>query len=108
MRCGPPGKTTARKEDAESLFDAFDNVTSNDWSMPHSRPRLWASTLRREARTTLNGAVANFRRRAVTTQSSSSDARCGSAFSGSLEHPADDHRIRVRLPVGKHRALAFP
>ena len=55
-----------------------------------------------------NGAVANFRRRAVTTQSSSSDARCGSAFSGSLEHPADDHRIRVRLPVGKHRALAFP
>ena len=41
MRCGPPGKTTARKEDAESLFDAFDNVTSNDWSMPHSRPRLW-------------------------------------------------------------------
>lgn len=54
MRCGPPGKTTARKEDAESLFDAFDNVTSNDWSMPHSRPRLWASTLRREARTTLN------------------------------------------------------
>ena len=54
------------------------------------------------------GAVANFRRRAVTTQSSSSDARYGSAFSGSLEHPADDHRIRVRLPVGKHRALAFP
>ena len=56
----------------------------------------------------LQGAVANFRRRAVTTQSSSSDARCGSAFSGSLEHPADDHRIRVRLLVGKHRALAFP
>ena len=56
----------------------------------------------------LIGAVANFRRRAVTTQSSSSDAGCGSAFSGSLEHPADDHRIRVRLPVGKHRALAFP
>ena len=56
----------------------------------------------------IKGAVANFRRRAVTTQSSSSDARCGSAFSGSLEHPADDHRIRVRLPVGKHRALAFP
>ena len=56
----------------------------------------------------LSGAVANFRRRAVTTQSSSSDARCGSAFSGSLEHPADDHRIRVRLPVGKHRALTFP
>lgn len=26
----------------------------------------------------------------MTTQSSSSDARCGSAFSGSLEHPADD------------------
>ncbi|AKE38057.1 ResB-like family [Corynebacterium camporealensis] len=54
------------------------------------------------------GAVANFRRRAVTTQFSSSDARCGSAFSGSLEHPADDHRVRVRVPVGKHRALAFP
>ena len=56
----------------------------------------------------IDGAVANFRRRAVTTQSSSSDAGCGSAFSGSLEHPADDHRIRVRLLVGKHRALAFP
>mgnify|MGYP001506553022 CR=1 FL=1 len=56
----------------------------------------------------LEGAVANFRRRAVTTQSSSSDARCGSAFSGSLEHPADDHRVWVRVPVGKHRALAFP
>ncbi|EEI16412.1 hypothetical protein HMPREF0298_1763 [Corynebacterium lipophiloflavum DSM 44291] len=54
------------------------------------------------------GAVANFRWRAVATQSLSSDARCGSAFSGSLEHPADDHRIRVRLPVGKHRALPFP
>ncbi|TVS23029.1 hypothetical protein EKI51_04520 [Corynebacterium sanguinis] len=25
-----------------------------------------------------------------------------------LEYPADDHRVWVRLPVGKHRALAFP
>ena len=25
-----------------------------------------------------------------------------------LEYPADDHRVWVRVPVGKHRALAFP
>ena len=25
-----------------------------------------------------------------------------------LEDPVDDHRVRVRLPVGKHRALPFP
>ena len=25
-----------------------------------------------------------------------------------LEYPADDHRVRVRLPVSKHRPLAFP
>ena len=36
------------------------------------------------------------------------DGRCVLAFSGRLEDPVDDHRIRVRLPVGKHRALPFP
>lgn len=25
-----------------------------------------------------------------------------------LEYPVDDHSVWVRLPVGKHRALAFP
>ncbi len=25
-----------------------------------------------------------------------------------LVYPADDHRVWVRVPVGKHRALAFP
>lgn len=36
------------------------------------------------------------------------DGRCVWAFSGHLEDPADDHRVWVRVPVGKHRALAFP
>lgn len=36
------------------------------------------------------------------------DRRCVWAFSGRLEDPVDDHRVRVRLPVGKHRALPFP
>lgn len=36
------------------------------------------------------------------------DGRCVWAFSGRLEDPVDDHRVRVRLPVGKHRALPFP
>ena len=35
------------------------------------------------------------------------DGRCVWAFSVRLEDPVDDHRVRVRLPVGKHRALAF-
>ena len=36
------------------------------------------------------------------------DGRCVWAFSGRLEDPVDDHRVRVRLPVDKHRALPFP
>ena len=28
------------------------------------------------------------------------------ALSGRLEDPVDDHRVRIRLPVGKHRFLA--
>jgi hypothetical protein len=36
------------------------------------------------------------------------DGRCVWALSGRLEDPVDDHRVRVRLPVGKHRALPFP
>lgn len=62
---------------------------------------------RRILRTTWRGCCCKVGRRAVTTQSSSSQARCVPAFSGSLEHPTDDHRVRVRLPVGKHRPLAF-
>ena len=36
------------------------------------------------------------------------DGRCVWALSGRLEDPVDDHCVRVRLPVGKHRALLFP
>ena len=36
------------------------------------------------------------------------DGRCVWALLGRLEDPVDDHRVRVRLPVGKHRALPFP
>ena len=33
------------------------------------------------------------------------DGRCVWTLLGRLEDPVDDHRVRVRLPVGKHRAL---
>ena len=36
------------------------------------------------------------------------DGRGVWALLGRLEDPVDDHRVRVRLPVGKHRALPFP
>ena len=36
------------------------------------------------------------------------DGRCVWALLGRLEDPVDDHRVRVRLPVGQHRALPFP
>ena len=36
------------------------------------------------------------------------DDCCVWALLGGLEDPVDDHRVRVRLPVGKHRALPFP
>ena len=36
------------------------------------------------------------------------DGRCVWAFSGRLEDPVDDHRVRVRLSVGEHRALPLP
>ena len=36
------------------------------------------------------------------------DGRCVWALLGRLEDPVDDHRVWVRVPVGKHRALAFP
>ena len=36
------------------------------------------------------------------------DRRCVWALLGRLEDPVDDHRVRVRLPIGKHCALPFP
>lgn len=53
-------------------------------------------------------AVAKLGGGATNAQVSFPDGRCDLAFSGGLEHPANDHRIRVRLPVGKHRPLPLP
>ena len=36
------------------------------------------------------------------------DGRCVPAFSGRLEDPVDDHRVRIGVPISKHRALTFP
>ena len=58
--------------------------------------------------TTLEGAVAKLGGEQRRLSFSFPDGHCGPAFSGSLEDTVDDHRVRVRLPVGKHRALPFP
>ena len=55
-----------------------------------------------------NGAVAKSGGGATNARVSFLHGLCDSAFSGRLEDPADDHRVRVRLPVSKHRALPFP
>ena len=55
-----------------------------------------------------NGAVAKLGGEQRRLSFSFPDGRCVWAFSGRLEDPVDDHRVRVRLPVGKHRALPFP
>ena len=56
----------------------------------------------------LTGAVAKLGGEQRRLSFSVPDGRCVWAFSGRLEDPVDDHRVRVRLPVGKHRALPFP
>ena len=55
-----------------------------------------------------NGAVAKSGGGATNARVSFLHGLCDSAFSGRLEDPADDHRVRVRLPVSKHRPLTFP
>ena len=45
---------------------------------------------------------------AESSEDSFPGGRCVWALLGRLEDPVDDHRVWVRLPVGKHRALPFP
>ena len=54
------------------------------------------------------GAVAKLGGEPRTLLSSSPGQHYGPACLDILEDPVDDHRVRVRLPVGKHRALPFP
>ncbi|WP_348538174.1 DUF397 domain-containing protein [Nocardia carnea] len=56
----------------------------------------------------LFGAVAKLGGEPRTLLSSSPGQHYGPACLDILEDPVDDHRVRVRLPVGKHRALPFP
>ena len=56
----------------------------------------------------IGGAVAKLGGEQRRLSFSFPDGRCVWAFSGRLEDPVDDHRVRVRLPVGKHRAFPFP
>src|SRR5699024_8553956 len=56
----------------------------------------------------LRGALATLGGEQRSLSLSFPDGRCECAFSGRFEDPVDDHRVRVRLPVGKHRALPFP
>ena len=57
---------------------------------------------------TIAGAVAKLGGEPRTLLSSSPGQHYGPACLDILEDPVDDHRVRVRLPVGKHRALPFP
>nr|PKZ24475.1 hypothetical protein CYJ44_10530 [Corynebacterium aurimucosum] len=54
------------------------------------------------------GAVAKLGGEPRTLLSSSPGQHYGPACLDILEDPVDDHRVRVRLPVGKHPALPFP
>ena len=56
----------------------------------------------------LYGAVAKLGGEQRRLSFSFPDGRGVWALLGRLEDPVDDHRVRVRLPVGKHRALPFP
>ena len=57
---------------------------------------------------TYDGAVAKLGGEPRTLLSSSPGQHYGPACLDILEDPVDDHRVRVRFPVGKHRALPFP
>ena len=58
--------------------------------------------------TILYGAVAKLGGEPRTLLSSSPGQHYGPACLDILEDPVDDRRVRVRVPVGKHRALPFP
>ena len=55
-----------------------------------------------------NGAVAKLGGEPRRPSFSFPDGRCVPAFSGRLEDPVDDHRVRIGVPISKHRALTFP
>ena len=55
-----------------------------------------------------SGAVAKLGGEPRTLLSSSPGQHYGPACLDILEDPVDDHRVRVRLLVGKHRVLPFP
>ena len=57
---------------------------------------------------TLQGAVAKLGGEPRRPSFSFPDGRCVPAFSGRLEDPVDDHRVRIGVPISKHRALTFP
>ena len=56
----------------------------------------------------LAGAVAKLGGEPRRPSFSFPDGRCVPAFSGRLEDPVDDHRVRIGVPISKHRALTFP
>lgn len=56
----------------------------------------------------VNGAVAKLGGEPRRPSFSFPDGRCVPAFSGRLEDPVDDHRVRIGVPISKHRALTFP
>ena len=55
-----------------------------------------------------NGDVAKLGGESRRPSFSFPDGRCVPAFSGRLEDPVDDHRVRIGVPISKHRALTFP
>ena len=56
----------------------------------------------------VDGAVAKLGGEPRRPSFSFPDGRCVPAFSGRLEDPVDDHRVRIGVPISKHRALTFP
>ena len=57
---------------------------------------------------TQGGAVAKLGGEPRRPSFSFPDGRCVPAFSGRLEDSVDDHRVRIGVPISKHRALTFP
>ena len=67
---------------------------------------LWA--VRWYCKYGISGAVAKLGGEPRRPSFSFPDGRCVPAFSGRLEDPVDDHRVRIGVPISKHRALTFP
>ncbi|AKK07490.1 hypothetical protein [Corynebacterium testudinoris] len=96
----------AHPEDKAELKDFYWFIRSERFPASWWLPRLLeALELDGELET---GAVAKLGGEQRRLSFSFPNGCCVWAFSGRLEDPVDDHRVRVRLPVGKHRALPFP